>query len=82
MISTEIKLITLSAVANEKLYTVSIKRPGADYCSDHQLLIVKFRLKLKKASRPIRYDINQVSYDYTVEVINRFKGLHLVDKSA
>ena len=82
MISTEIKLITLSAVANEKLYTVSKKRSGADYCSDHQLLIVKFRLKLKKASRPIRYDINQISYDYPVEVMNRFKGLHLVDKSA
>ena len=64
----------------EKLYTVGKKRPGADCCSDHQLLIVKFRLKLKKSSRPIRYDINQISYDYTVEVMNRFKGLYLVDR--
>ena len=64
----------------EKLYTVGKKRPGADCCSDHQLLIVKFRLKLKKSSRPIRYDINQISYDYTVEVMNRFKGLDLLDR--
>ena len=64
----------------EKLYTAGKKRSGADFCSDHQLLIVKFRLKLKKSSRPIRYDINQISYDYTVEVMNRFKGLYLVDR--
>ena len=64
----------------EKLYTVEKKRPGADCCSDYQLLVVKFRLKLKKSSRPIRYDIKQISYDYTVEVMNRFKGLYLVDR--
>ena len=64
----------------EKLYTVEEKRPGADCCSDYQLLVVKFRLKLKKSSRPIRYDIKQISYDYTVEVMNRFKGLYLVDR--
>ena len=64
----------------EKLYTAGKKRSGADFCSDHQLLIVKFRLKLKKSSRPIRYDINQISYDYTVEVMNRFKGLDLLDR--
>ena len=58
----------------EKLYTVSKTRPGADYGSDHELLIAKFRLKLKKvgkATRPFRYDLNQISYDYTVEVTNR-----------
>ena len=57
-------------------------RPGADYGSDHELLIAKFRLKLKKVgktTRPIRYDLNQVGYDYRVEVRNRFKGLDLID---
>ena len=55
----------------ETLYTVSKKRPGADCGSDHDLLIAKFRLKLKKAgktTRPFRYDLNQIPYDYTVEV--------------
>ena len=55
-------------------------RPGADCGSDHELLIVKFRLKLKKVgktTRPFRYDLNQIPYDYTVEVRNRFKGLDL-----
>ena len=58
-------------------------RPGADCGSDHELLIAKFRLKLKKvgkATRPFRYDLNQIPYDYTVEVRNRFKGLDLIDK--
>ena len=62
----------------EKLYIVSKKkRPGADCGSDHELLIAKFRLKLKKVgktTRPFRYDINQIPYDYTAEVTNRFKG--------
>ena len=55
-------------------------RPGADCGSDHELLIAKFRLKLKKVgktARPFRYDLNQIAYDYTVEVTNRFKGLDL-----
>ena len=68
----------------EKLYTVSKKtRLGADYGSDHELLIAKLRFKLKKVqktNRPIRYDLNQIPYDYTVEVGNRFKGLDLIDK--
>ena len=58
-------------------------RPGADCGSDHELLITKFRLKLKKTgktSRPFRYDLNQIPYDYTVEVRNRFKGLDLIDR--
>jgi len=57
-------------------------RPGADCSSDHELLILKFRLKLKKVgktTRPFRYDINQISYNYTVEVRNRFNGLDLTD---
>ena len=58
-------------------------RPGADYDSDHELLIAKFRLKLKKVgktTRTFRYDLNQIPYDYTVEVRNRFKGLYLIDR--
>ena len=58
-------------------------RLGADYGSDHELLIVKFRLKFKKVgitTRPFRYDLNQISYDYMVEVTNRFKGLELIDR--
>ena len=57
-------------------------KPGADCGSDHELLIAKFRLKLKKVgktTRPFRYDLNQIPYDYTVEVRNRFKGLDLID---
>ena len=58
-------------------------RPGADCGSDHELLITKFRLKLKKVgknARPFKYDLNQIPYDYTVEVRNRFKGLDLIDR--
>ena len=67
----------------EKLYTVSKKRPGADCGSDHELLIAKFRLKLKKVgktTKPFRYDLNQIPYNYTVEVTNRLKGLDLIDR--
>ena len=71
----------------EKLYTVSKKKktkktPGADCGSDHELLIAKFRLKLKtveKTTRPFRYDLNQIPYNYTVEGRNRFKGLDMID---
>ena len=58
-------------------------RQGADCGSDHELLIAKFRLKLKeigKTTRPFRYDLNQIPYDYTVEVRNGFKGLDLIDR--
>ena len=67
----------------EKLYTVRKTRPGADCGSHHELLIAKFRLKLKKVrktTRPFRYDLNQIPYDYTVEVRNRYKGLDLIDR--
>ena len=67
----------------EKLYTVSKTRLGADCGSDHELLIAKFTHKLKKVgktTRPFRYDLNQISYDYTVEVTNRFNGLDLIDR--
>ena len=58
-------------------------RPGADCCLDHQLLTANFRLKFKemgKLIRPFRYDLNQIPYAYTVEVMNRFKGLDLVER--
>ena len=66
----------------EKLYTVAKTRPGADCGSDHELLIAKFRLKLKKVgktTRPFRYDLNQIPYNCPVEVRNRFKGLDLIE---
>ena len=56
---------------------------GADCGSDHELLIAKFRLKFKKVgktTRPFRYDLNQIRYDYTVNMRNRFKGLDLIDR--
>ena len=57
-------------------------RPGADCGSDHELLIAKFRLKLKvgKTTKPFRNDLNQIPYDYTMKVTNRFKGLDLIDR--
>ena len=68
----------------EKLYTVSKKtRLGVDCGSDHEPLIAKFRLKLKKVgetTRPFRYDLNQIPYDYTLEVRNSFKGLDPTDR--
>ena len=68
-----------------KVHTITKKKkwPGADCGSDHELLIAKFRLKLKKVgktTRPFRHDLNQIPYDYTVEVRNRFKGLDLIDR--
>ena len=67
----------------KKLYTISKKtRPGVDCGSDHEILIAEFRLKLKKvgkATRPFRYELNQIPYDYTVEVRNRFKELDVIE---
>ena len=67
----------------EKVYTVSKTRLGSASSAAHELLIAKFRFKLKKVgknTRPFRYDVNPIPYDYTVEVRNRFKGLHLTDR--
>ena len=67
----------------EKLYTVSKTRPGSDFGSDNQLLIAKFRLKSKrlgKMTRPFRYDLSQIPYDYTVAITHVFKELDLVDR--
>ena len=88
MVNTEIKLIVFFAAKyGEPLYksfVLSTKtRRGPDRGSDHELLIAKFRLKLKKVgkiTRPFRYDLNQIPYDYTVEVRNRFKGLDLINR--
>ena len=66
----------------EKLYTVSKNKTGTGCGSDHELLIAKVRLKLKKVgktTRAFRYDLNQIPDDYTVEVRNRFKGLDLIE---
>ena len=83
MVNTEIRLIIFFAARHgEALYSQQ-KQDWADCGSDHELLIAKFRLKLKKVgktTRPFRYDLNQISYDYTVEVRNRFKGLDLIDR--
>ena len=84
MVSTEIRLtIFFTAKDGEALKQSTKTRLGADCGSDHELLIVTFRLKLKKVgktTRPFRYDLNQIPYTYTVEVRNRFKGLDLIDR--
>ena len=82
MVNTEIRLIIFFSAKNGEALN-SKTRPGADYGSDHEVLIAKFRLKLKKVgktTRPFRYNLNQTPYDYTVEVRNRFKGLDLIDR--
>ena len=77
-------IIFLAGEDGEALYSQQKQeRLGADCGSDHELLIVKFRLKLKKAeknTRPFMYDQNQIPYDYPMEVTNRFKGLDLSDR--
>ena len=83
MVNNEIRLIIFFAANDgEALYSQKKIRPGADHGSDHELLIAKFRLKLKKVgktTRPFRYDLNRIPYDYTVEVTNKFKVLDLID---
>ena len=83
MVNTEISLIIFfSAKDGEVIYSQQETRLGADCGSDHELLIVRFRLKLNKVvktTRPFRYDLNQIPYDYTVEMRNRFKGLDLIE---
>ena len=83
MVTTEIRLIIFFAAKDgETLYSQQ-KQDWELTGSDHEFLIGKFRLKLKKVgktTRPFRYDLNQIAYDYTVEVRNRFKGLDLIDR--
>ena len=84
MVNTKIRLIIFFAAENgEALYSQQKERPGANCGLDHELLIAEFRLKLKKVgktTRPFRYDLNLIPYDYTVEVTNRFKGLDLIER--
>ena len=86
MVNTKIRLIIDYILCSQR-WRSSIQsaktRPETDCGSDHELLIAKFRLKLKKVgktTRPFRYDLNQMPYDYTVEVRNKFKGLDLIDR--
>ena len=83
MVNPEIRLIILFVAKDgEALYNQKKTRCGADCGSDHELLIAKFGLKLKKVGetiRPLRFDLNKISYDYTVEVTIRFKGLDLIE---
>ena len=82
MANTEIRLIKSLRPKMESSIQSAKTRPGADCGSDHELLIAKFRLKLKKVgktTKPFRHDLNQIPYDYTVEVRNRFKGLDLIE---
>ena len=83
MVNTKIRFIIFFA-ANDEEALYSKTRWGADCGSDHEHLIAKFRLKLKnvgKTTRLSRYDLNQIPYDNTVEVINRFNGLALIDSA-
>ena len=84
MVNTEIRVIIFFAGKDGEALIQSTKtRPGANCGSDHEPLIEKSRLKLNKVgkiTRPFKYDINQIPYDYTVEVTNRFKELDLVDR--
>ena len=82
MVNTKIRLIIFFAAKMGNSIQSAKTRPEADCGSDYELLTAKFRLKLKKVgktTRPFRYDLNQIPYDYTVEVTNRFKGLDLIE---
>ena len=83
MVNTEIRLIIFCSQRWRSSIQSVKTRLGADCGSDHELLIAKFRLKLKKVGKTtgsFRYDLNQIPYDYIVEVTNRFKGLDLIDR--
>ena len=84
MVNTEIRFIIFFAAEDgEALYSQQKTRPGADCGSDHKLLIAKFRLQLKKVgetTRPFRYDLYQIPYNYTVETTNRFRGIYLSNR--
>ena len=83
MVNTEIRLIIFFAAKDGEALYSQHKQDQELTGSDHEFLIAKFRLKLKKVGKtatPFRYDLNQIPYDYTVEVRNRFKGLDLIDR--
>ena len=83
MVNTKIRFYIVCSQRWKSSIQSTKTRPGADCGSDHELLIAKFRLKLKKVgktTRPFRYDLNQIPYDYKVVVRNRFKGLDLIDR--
>ena len=84
MVNTKIRLIIFFATENgEALYSQQ-KQDQELTVADHELFIAKFRLKLKKVGKttvPFRYDLNQIPYNYTVEMTNRFKGYHLIDRA-
>ena len=82
MVNTEIRLIIFFVAKDGQTIQSAKTRLGANCGLDHELLIAKFRLKLKKVgttTRPFRYDLNQIPYNYRVEVTNRFKGLDLIE---
>ena len=83
MVNTEIRLIIFFAAKDGEALCSQQKRQGADCGSNHELFIAKFRFKLMtvgKTTRSFSYDLNQIPYDYTVDVRNRFKGLDLIDR--
>ena len=83
MVNTEIMDCILCSQRWRSSIQSTKTRPGADCGSDHELLLAKFRLKLKKVrktTRPFRYDLNQIPYNHTLEVRNRFQGLDLIDR--
>ena len=81
MVNTIIRLIIFFAAKWRSSIQSAKNKTGADCGSDHELLTAKFRLKkVGETTRPFRYDLNQIPYDYTVEVRNRLKGLDLIDR--
>ena len=84
MVYTKIRLIIFFAAKDRNsIHSQQKQDQELTYSSDHELLVAKFRLKLKKVgktTRLFRYDLSQIPYDYTVEVTNRFKGLDLIDR--
>ena len=83
MVNTKIRLIIYFAAKDEEALQGAKTRLGADWGSDHELFIAKFRLnlrKVRKTTRQFRYNLNKIPYDYTVEVRNIFKGLDLIDR--
>ena len=82
MVNIEIRLIIFFAAEDGEALNSQQKQDQKLTSSDHELLITKLRLKLKrvgKTTKPLRYDLNQIPYNYTVEVINRFNGLDLIE---